>query len=180
MRRPTRRLHGQNHLGQLGIDARIHEPLLTRPRWPGTLNRLAWDGREPVLPWELRETDVAFSVLGRLLPLAARARPGLKTVVLNFGLNTILRCARRTRPLLRAVVRSADAIVCPGRAQREESIELVGVAPDDVHVSQGTVDPEYFAPEELPDRAAGSPRSWRRWRWRARSSSPSARSSPTT
>ncbi len=148
---PDTTLHGQNHLGELGIDARMHEPLLTRRGWTGPLNRLAWDGRELTLPWELRDTDVAFSVLGRLFPLAARARPGLKTVILNFGLNTIYRRSRHARPLLRSALRSADAVVCLGASQREELIELVGVEPEDVHVSQGSVDAAYFVPQPPPD-----------------------------
>ena len=66
---PDSTLLGQNHLAALGVDARLHDPALTR-RGGG---RLRWNLREVTLPWELGDADVAFTPLAGLFPLVARA-----------------------------------------------------------------------------------------------------------
>src|SRR5207248_7212131 len=106
---------GQNHLAALGLDARLHDPALTR-RGGG---RLRWNLREVTLPWELRDADVAFTPLAGLFPLLARARRRPRVVVVNYGLCTIWdRSSPARRALLRASLRSAATVVCLGDWQR--------------------------------------------------------------
>lgn len=137
-------LHGQNHLAALGLESTIHDP-----------RRGHWHLRELALPWELRDVDVVLSVLWMLFPLAARARPRLRVLVLNFGVNLIYaRSDRRRRALLRASLESAAGVVCLGESQRRELIELSGLAPDRVHTVLGAVDATFFTPRP---RAAGEP-----------------------
>jgi glycosyltransferase involved in cell wall biosynthesis len=146
-------LHGQNHLAELGFDSWIHDPLLTRRRLPGPLARGAWLGRELTLPWELRDADVVLSVLGLLFPLAARLRPRLRVVVLNFGLNLIYRRSDRLRRrVLAESFRSAEAVVCLGESQRGELLELTGLDPERVHTVLAAVDADFFTPEPRPQQ----------------------------
>ena len=120
---PDSTLLGQNHLGALGIDARLHDPALTR-RGSG---RLRWNLREVTLPWELGDADVAFTPLAGLFPLVARIRHRPSVVVVNYGLCTIWeRSSRARRELLSASLRSAAAVVCLGEWQRERLEEQTG------------------------------------------------------
>ena len=129
-------LHGQNHLAGLGFESSIHDP-----------RRGHWHLREVALPWELHDADVVLSVLWMLFPLAARARPRLRVLVLNFGVNLIYaRSDRSRRALLRASLQSAAGVVCLGESQRRELIELSGLAPDRVHTVLGAVDATFFTP----------------------------------
>jgi glycosyltransferase involved in cell wall biosynthesis len=137
-------LHGQNHLAELGFESWIHDPLRTN-----------WYLRELPLPWELGPADLVLSVLWMLFPLAARARPRLRVLVLNFGVNLIYaRADRARRALLRSSLRSAAGVVCLGESQRRELIELTGLAPARVHTVLGAVDATFFTPRGRP---AGDP-----------------------
>jgi hypothetical protein len=81
---PDSSLYGALQLPEHGIDVRIHDPLLTRRRLPSPLGRAAWSLREVSAPFELGRTDVVFTPLAALLPLAARARR-LPVVAMNLG-----------------------------------------------------------------------------------------------
>ena len=141
---PDSTLLGQNHLGELGIDARLHDPALTR-RGGG---RLRWNLREVTLPWELVDADVAFTPLAALLPLAARARRRPRVVVVNYGLCTIWdRSSRARRALLGASLRSAAAVVCLGESQRERLEEQTGARATTVLLG---IDERYFTPRAAP------------------------------
>jgi glycosyltransferase involved in cell wall biosynthesis len=150
-REPDTALHGLNHMGAFGVDAYLHDARLTRRSWPGPLHRVAWSARELPLPWELRGTDVVFTPLAKLLPLAARLRPSLRVVVMNQGLNLTLRRSPPTRrALLGRSLRSAARIVCLGEAQREDAIELAGLDPDRVHVIPFAADVDWYRPQPRP------------------------------
>ena len=127
--------------------------MLTRREWPPTLHRVAWSARELALPWEIGAADVVFTPLANLFPLAARLRR-LPVVVVNYGLNLILRRSTAARrALLAASLRSAAALVCLGRTQRERAIELVGLEPDRVHVVLLGADIDWFEPRPRPAEA---------------------------
>ena len=91
---PDSTLLGQNHLLAFGIDARLHDPALTRRR----TGRLRWNVREVTLPWQLGDADVAFTALAALFPLAAWVRRRPRVVVVNYGLCTIWERSSRARP----------------------------------------------------------------------------------
>ena len=144
---PDSTLLGQNHLAELGIDARLHDPALTR-RGGG---RLRWNLREVTLPWELRDADVAFTPLAGLFPLVARARRRPRVVVVNYGLCTIWdRSSRARRALLGASLRSASAVVCLGEWQRWRLEEQTGARATTALLG---IDERYFAPRPAPPRS---------------------------
>jgi hypothetical protein len=93
---PDSQLHGALYLDEHGIDVDFHDPLLTRKALAQPLARIAWSLREVTVPYELGRTDVVFTPLAGLLPLAARGRR-LPVVVINFGLNLIWRRASSAR-----------------------------------------------------------------------------------
>jgi len=137
---PDSTLLGQNHLGGLGIDARLHDPALTRRR----SGRLRWHLREVTLPWELGDADVAFTPLAGLFPLAARVRRRPRVVVLNYGLCTIWeRSSVARRRLLGASLRAAAAVVCLGEWQRERLEEQTGARAATALLG---IDERYFSP----------------------------------
>jgi glycosyltransferase involved in cell wall biosynthesis len=145
---PDSTLLGQNHLAELGVDARLHDPALTR-RGGG---RLRWNLREVTLPWELGDADVAFTPLAALFPLVARARRRPRVVVVNYGLCTIWdRSSRARRRLLSSSLRSAAAVVCLGEWQRERLEEQTGARTTTALLG---IDARYFAPRDAP---AGEP-----------------------
>ena len=72
---PDSTLLGANHLAGHGIDARVHDALLTRRPLPAPVDRLAWNLRELTLPFELGRTDVLFTPIANVAPLGARVRP---------------------------------------------------------------------------------------------------------
>ncbi|MDX6488174.1 MAG: hypothetical protein QOK13_789 [Gaiellaceae bacterium] len=149
---PDSTLLGQNHLAELGIDATIHEPRLTRTPHSGLAHRLTWNLRELALPWELRGVDVAFTPLANLLPLAARPRRRLSVVVVNYGLCMIYeRSSRARRRLLAESLRSAAAVVCLGESQREQLLAQTGLDPARVHTSLLGIDERFFAPRATPE-----------------------------
>ena len=146
---PDSTLLGQNHLAELGIDARLHDPALTR-RGGG---RLRWNLREVTLPWELGDADVAFTPLAALFPLVARARRRPRVVVVNYGLCTIWeRSSRARRRLLSSSLRSAAAVVCLGEWQRDRLEEQTGARATTALLG---IDERYFAPR--PARDDGEP-----------------------
>jgi len=141
---PDSTLLGQNHLAALGIDARLHDPALTRRRG----GRLRWNLREVTLPWELGDADVALTPLAALFPLAARARRRQRVVVVNYGLCTIWdRSSRARRKLLGASLRSAAAVVCLGEWQRERLEEQTGAQATTALLG---IDERYFSPRPAP------------------------------
>jgi glycosyltransferase involved in cell wall biosynthesis len=143
---PDSQLHGALHLGEHGIDVRFHDPLLTRRALPAPFDRLAWNLRELTTPYELGRTDVVFTPLAALLPLAARGRR-LPVIVINFGLNLIWRRASRARRvLLRSSLRAATRVICLGAAQREELVASAGLDPARVVTMPIPVDTEFFQP----------------------------------
>jgi glycosyltransferase involved in cell wall biosynthesis len=138
---PDSTLLGQNHLAELGLDARIHDPALTRRK----TGRLRWNLRELVLPWELRDADVAFTPLAALFPLAARQLP---VAVVNYGLCTIWdRSSAARRKLLGASLRSAAHVFSLGEWQRERLAEQAGLAEERTSTALLGIDERYFAPE---------------------------------
>jgi glycosyltransferase involved in cell wall biosynthesis len=150
-REPDTVFHGLNHVGEFGVDARLHDALLTRRSLPGPLHRVAWYARELPLPWELRDVDVVFTPLANVFPLTARLRRGPGVVILNHGLNLILRrSSQARRELLARSLRAAAAVVCLGRAQREQLIELAGLEPDRVHALLLGADVDWYRPQAPP------------------------------
>jgi glycosyltransferase involved in cell wall biosynthesis len=144
---PDSTLLGQNHLHALGIEARLHDPALTRRR----KGRLRWNLRELILPWELGDAEVAFTPLAALFPLVARARRRPRVVVVNYGLCTIWeRSSRVRRAALSASLRSAAAVVCLGEWQRERLEEQTGARATTALLG---IDERYFSPRPPPERA---------------------------
>ena len=143
---PDSTMHGVNHLGAFGIEARIHEPRLTqRPYRSALASRVAWNARELVLPLELRDADVVVTPLGALFPLAARATLHLGVVVLNYGLGLAYdRGSPARRRLLAESLRSAATVACLGRSQAEHAIDRIGVAPERVRAMIIGVDERFF------------------------------------
>jgi glycosyltransferase involved in cell wall biosynthesis len=136
---PDTTLLGQNHLAALGIDARLHDPALTRRR----SSRLRWNLREVTLPWELGDADVAFTPLASLFPLAARVRRRPQVVVVNYGLCTIWeRSSPARRRLLGASLRAAAIVICLGEWQRKRLEEQTGARAATVLLG---VDARYFS-----------------------------------
>jgi glycosyltransferase involved in cell wall biosynthesis len=146
---PDSALYGAWQLREHGIDVRFHDPLLTRRTLPPWLDRAAWNLREVSAPYEVGRTDVLFTPLAALLPLAARGRR-LPVVVMNFGLNLIWRRASRARrAVLRASLRSAARVICLGESQRSELISLAGLDPERVVTMLVPVDAEFFQPRSI-------------------------------
>ena len=141
---PDSTLLGQNHLADLGIEARLHDPALTR-RGGG---RLRWNLREVTLPWELGDADVAFTPLAGLFPLVARARRGPRVVVVNYGLCTIWdRSSTARRALIGRSLRSAAAVVCLGEWQRQRLEQQTGARATTALLG---IDERYFSPRPAP------------------------------
>jgi glycosyltransferase involved in cell wall biosynthesis len=137
---PDSTLLGQNHLAELGLDARIHDPALTRHK----SGRLRWNLRELVLPFELRDADVAFTPLAALFPLAARR---LRVAVVNYGLCTIWdRSSAARRRLLGASLRSAAHVFSLGEWQRERLTEQAGLPEERTSTALLGIDERYFSP----------------------------------
>jgi glycosyltransferase involved in cell wall biosynthesis len=147
---PDSQLHGALYLSENGVDVSFHDPLLSRRALPGPLGRAAWSLREATVPYELGATDVVFTPLAGLLPLAARPRR-LPVVVINFGFNLIWRRASAARRrLLRASLRSAARIICMGESQRTEIVQAAGLDPERVVTMVIPVDDRFFVPTSGP------------------------------
>ncbi len=151
---PDSVLLGADHLAEHGIDARIHDPLLSRRALRPPFDRVAWNLRELTVPFEVGRADVLFTPLANVVPLAGRARR-LPVVVVNYGLNLIwARASSRRRALLGRSLRAAARVVCLGESQRAEMVEEVGVAADRALVLRLPVDEVFFMPRAAP----GDPR----------------------
>jgi glycosyltransferase involved in cell wall biosynthesis len=147
---PDSVLLGENHLGELGYEATIHEPRLRAvdDGSAGLAHRLRWNLREVLLPWELGDADVVVTSLFNLLPTAARIRRRPRTVVLDFALSTILdRRHGVARRVLETSIRSTAAIVCLCEDQRRRLLERTELSPDRVHVVLLGTDVEFMRPE---------------------------------
>jgi len=137
---PDSTLLGQNHLAELGLDARVHDPALTRRKG----GRLRWNLRELTLPWELRGYDAAFTPLAALLPLVSRRLP---VVVVNYGLCTIWdRSSPARRRLLGASLRSAAHVFSLGDWQRDRLAEQAGLDPARTSTTLLGIDERFFSP----------------------------------
>jgi glycosyltransferase involved in cell wall biosynthesis len=143
---PDSQLHGALYLREHGIDVAFHDPLLTRRPLRRPLARIAWSARELTAPYELGRTDVVFTPLAALLPLAARGRR-LPVVVINFGLNLIWRRASRARrAVLRQSLRAAARVICLGVAQQRELTVEAALDPERVLSMPIPVDDVFFTP----------------------------------
>lgn len=149
---PDTALLGQNHLGALGIEARIHEPRVRRRhRAGGLVHRLTWNARELALPWELRDVDVAVTPLVNLFPLAARAAGRPRVLLFDWGLGAaIARASGPRRALLRRALAATAAIACPSPAQRAQLIEELDLDGERVHTIELGVDERFFTPSGGP------------------------------
>ncbi len=144
-RAPDTGLLGANHLAEHGIDAAVHDPLLSRLRLRGAAHRLAWSLREATIPFELGSGSVVCTPLAHLLPRTLRLR-GRVAIVFNYGLNLILRRASPPRRrLLAGSLRAAAGVVCFGEAQRRELLELTGLPDRQVETVLFGVDERFFA-----------------------------------
>jgi glycosyltransferase involved in cell wall biosynthesis len=152
---PDSTLHGFNYLGAHGIDARLHDPVLTRRELRPPLDRIAWNLREVVVPFELGRTDVVFTPLANILPLAARSRR-LPVVVINFGLNLIWRRAsKQRRALFGRSLRAAACVIALGESQRVELMEAAGIREERTITLVIPVDATFFDPQpEAPSDGA--------------------------
>jgi glycosyltransferase involved in cell wall biosynthesis len=144
---PDTTLLGLNQLPRHGLDVRVRDSFLDA-RAGFVAKRLRWHLRELTLPWEAGETDVLLTPLANTIQFAARARR-LPVVVVNFGLNTILRRGNKARrAALAAALRQATAVVSLGTSQRDELLELAGVPTSRAHVVLHGVDHRFFTPAE--------------------------------
>ena len=141
---PDSSLLGANHLP----GAYVHDPRLARQRssW------LRWQLRELVLPWEVRSADVLVTPLFRYVGFASRFARGPHVVVVNFGLNVLLRNAPplRRRAVL-ATLRQPARIACLSDVQRDELVELSGLPADRVVTVRLGIDAEFFTPADALD-----------------------------
>jgi glycosyltransferase involved in cell wall biosynthesis len=143
---PETHLLGLNQLHEFGIEAEARAPKL-ESRGTGLAARATWHLRELTLPWELADFDVIFTPLANIVPVVARLRRRPRIVVLNFGLNTILRRAKPwRRRLLIGSLQRASAVVCLGASQRDELLQLSGIDPDRVPIAIHGVDEQFFTP----------------------------------
>ena len=150
-RAPDTGLLGQNHLGELGIDATLHDPLLSRGALAWLPFRLRWHLRELTVPWEVGDADLICTPLATFLPLSARLRRR-RVLVVNYGLCArFARAGAAQRALLTASLRSAASVVCFAAAQREQLVEQAGLRPERVHVALYGVDERFYASAPLPD-----------------------------
>ena len=137
-RAPDTTLLGQNHLAELGLDSWVED------FEPG--GRLRWNLRELLIAWRLASrSDVVFTPLAALLPLAARVRGGPKVVVVNYGLCTTWeRSSPARRRLLRASLGSAARVVCLGSSQRDQLLAQTGLPEEHVVTVRLGVDERFF------------------------------------
>jgi glycosyltransferase involved in cell wall biosynthesis len=151
---PDSTLLGANHLAELGIDASVHDPFLSRCGLPPPLSRIAWHLRELTVPFEIGRSDVVFTPLANVVPLSSRLR-ALPVVVVNYGLNLIWRRALPTRrALLGRSLRAAACVVCLGESQREELVESVGIAEARSKTLLLPVDEIFFSPRQKAEQSA--------------------------
>lgn len=145
---PDTGLWGQNHLSELGFDAVIRDSTVRRSHvTPGLRHRLTWHARELLLPFELRDVDVAVTPLATVLPLAARAVRGPKILVVSYHLVAALdRSGAAKGLMLRKALDAAAGVVTISTASRERLLEQTNLDPDDVFVAQLGVDDRWWQP----------------------------------
>jgi glycosyltransferase involved in cell wall biosynthesis len=140
---PDSSLLGANHLPY----SYVHDSRLARDRssW------LRWQLRELVLPWEIREADVLVTPLFRYVGFATRAARGPRLVVVNFGLNVLVRNAPpgRRRAVL-ATLRQPTLIACLSDVQRRELLELSGLPAERAVTVRLGIDADFFRPDDRP------------------------------
>jgi glycosyltransferase involved in cell wall biosynthesis len=144
---PDSPLLGQSRLREFGIDANVYDARLTRRPWRSrAANRLAWYGRELVLPFELRGVDAVCTPLSTLFPIADRLR-SQQVFILNQGLcNKLSRSSRPRRLLQIASLRASAAVICHANSNRERLLAQTGFASERVHTAALGVDESFFAP----------------------------------
>ncbi len=144
---PDSGLYGLRQLPAYGIRTELCDPLLSRITLRSPLDRIAWNAREVVAPFEIWGADVVVTPLAALFPAVARVRR-LPVVLLNFGLNLIWRRASAARrALMRTSLRSAGRVVCLGSAQRDELVEMTGLDAEHAITMLVPIDAEFFRPE---------------------------------
>ena len=145
---PDTGLLGQNHLGEFGLDAFVHDSALRRTHVVrGAAHRLSWLGRELTLPWELRTADVIVTPLSTLLPLVARLTRGPRILLLSYGTIALSnRSSSLRRALVGASLRSARDVVAISTAGRKQILERYTVAADRVHFVPFGVDADFWQP----------------------------------
>ena len=144
---PESPLLGQSHMREFGIEADIHDPLLSRRQWKSPrANWLAWYLRELVLPWELRNTDAVCTTLYTAFPVLDRLR-SRPTYIFNMGLcKTLARASNARRRLLTASLRASGAVLNFATAQRDLLLEQTGLAAKQGRVLPMGVDDAFFSP----------------------------------
>jgi glycosyltransferase involved in cell wall biosynthesis len=143
---PDSGLYGLRQLPAHGVRADVRDPVLSHVSWRPPLDRLAWNAREVVAPFEIWGADVVVTPLAAFFPAAARVRR-LPVVLLNFGLNLIWRRASPARrALMRASLSSARRIVCLGRAQQEELLRETGFDRERLVTLLVPIDAAFFQP----------------------------------
>lgn len=148
---PDSTLLGQNHLRALGLDARIHDPLLTR--WGA--GRLRWHARELLLPFEVGSVRAVVTPLAALFPVAAQLRRALRVVVVNYGLTTMFeRSSGARRKILAAAARAADAHVALADWQGETFAAQTGLPRERWRTIPLGIDERWFSPQPA---ASGEP-----------------------
>jgi glycosyltransferase involved in cell wall biosynthesis len=154
---PDTGLLGQNHLGEVGIDAEICESALRRKhRRGGIAHRLTWSARELSLPLELRAYDALVTTIGPSVALSSRAVRGPYVVLLNISLcQTLRRASAARRRTLAAGVRAAGAVLCFADAQRDSLLDLTGASEDRVASIPLGVD-ERFLTSHMPPPPDGT------------------------
>jgi glycosyltransferase involved in cell wall biosynthesis len=149
---PDTGLLGENHLAQFGIDAYVHDSVLRRRHVTGGLgHRLSWLTREATLPWEVGDADVVVTPLATMFPLVARLRRRQRLLLISYGtLATWERASSVRRRLLRASLRSADAIVTISSAGKEGLVQRIGVSPARVTTALFGADARFWQPTAAP------------------------------
>jgi glycosyltransferase involved in cell wall biosynthesis len=150
---PDSTLLGANHLAGLGVDARIHDPLLSRRNMSPMLTRIAWHLRELTVPFEVGRCDVLVTPLANFVPLAGRIR-SLPVVVVNYGLNLIWRRSPASRrALLRRSLRAAACVVCLGESQRQELNESIDLDEEGSKTLLLPIDEVFYSPQPSKAKA---------------------------
>lgn len=149
---PDTTLLGENHLGELGFDAFVHDSALRRatPANP-FVHRLTWYGREAALPWELRDADVIVTPLATLLPLFARLRRRPRVVLVAYHLVSAWdRAGDLRRRVQRASLAAAAGILTSSEAARERLVARTGLPAHHVRTATLGVDAGWWQPSPLP------------------------------
>jgi glycosyltransferase involved in cell wall biosynthesis len=131
---PDTGLLGQNHLAELGIDSFVHDSIVRRHVGAsGVVHRITWHGRELLLPWELRGTDLIVTPLATLLPIAARLRRRPRVIVVSYHhVSAFERASSLRRRLLRTSLGCATRVVTIAETAREQLIAFAGIDPQQV------------------------------------------------